>query len=75
MRVLLAVNHVRMPWKNGGGETVEVAITPANASREDFARRGSVPKYPPLVRSRRFRPWTADLLSSMGNDSACKRSA
>jgi len=46
MRVLLADSHVRMPWKNGGGETTEVAIAPAGASLEDFAWRISMAKVP-----------------------------
>jgi len=29
----------RMPWRNGGGETIELAIAPAGASLEDFAWR------------------------------------
>ena len=28
-----------MPWKNGGGSTVELAISPADAGLEDFAWR------------------------------------
>ena len=28
-----------MPWKNGGGETLELAIAPAGAGLEDFAWR------------------------------------
>ncbi len=29
---LKAENHRRMPWKNGGGVTVEIAIHPQGAS-------------------------------------------
>lgn len=46
MRVLLAKNYIRMPWKNGGGETVEIAIAPAGASLEDFVWRISMAKVP-----------------------------
>jgi environmental stress-induced protein Ves len=28
MRVLRSVDHKRMPWKNGKGETVEIAVSP-----------------------------------------------
>lgn len=31
-----------MPWKNGGGETLEVAIFPPNASVDDFSWRISM---------------------------------
>lgn len=33
---LKAENHRRMPWKNGGGVTVEIAIHPQNASVDNF---------------------------------------
>jgi len=46
MLVLLSRNYFRMPWKNGCGETVEVAIAPAGASLEDFAWRVSMAKVP-----------------------------
>lgn len=35
-KVLKAKDHRRMPWKNGGGVTVEVAIHPINASVDNF---------------------------------------
>lgn len=34
--VLKAKEHRRMPWKNGGGVTVEIAIHPENASVDNF---------------------------------------
>ncbi|MDR6430380.1 HutD family protein [Brucella pseudogrignonensis] len=36
MRVLRSADHKRMPWKNGGGVTVEIAIHPINASVDNF---------------------------------------
>lgn len=36
MRRLGPADYRRMPWKNGGGETVELAIAPAGASLADF---------------------------------------
>lgn len=42
MKVLRASDHKRMPWKNGGGETVEIAVFPAGASVEDFDWRVSM---------------------------------
>ncbi|WP_210402875.1 HutD family protein [Thalassospira sp. MCCC 1A01428] len=42
IRVLRANNYRRMPWKNGGGETVEIAVFPANAGLDDFAWRVSM---------------------------------
>ncbi|RYG70628.1 HutD family protein, partial [bacterium] len=34
MRLLRAADHRRMAWKNGGGETAEIAVSPASASLE-----------------------------------------
>lgn len=40
--VLRASNYRRMPWKNGGGETVEVAVSPEGAALSDFDWRVSM---------------------------------
>ena len=42
MRILRAGQYTRMPWKNGGGETTEIAVHPAGASIEDFGWRVSM---------------------------------
>jgi len=42
MEVLRAGAHRRMPWKNGHGETLEIAASPAGASLDDFAWRISM---------------------------------
>lgn len=42
MRVLRADGHKRMPWKNGKGETVEIAVFPPDASVDDFDFRISM---------------------------------
>lgn len=42
MKTLRASNHKRMPWKNGGGETVEIAVFPESASLGDFDWRVSM---------------------------------
>jgi len=42
MKLLRAKNHRRMPWKNGGGVTTEIAVFPADASLEDFGWRLSM---------------------------------
>lgn len=42
MRILRADQHKRMPWKNGGGETTEIAVFPENAGLEDFDWRVSM---------------------------------
>jgi uncharacterized protein len=42
MRILRAAQHVAMPWKNGGGETREIAVHPRGASLEDFGWRISM---------------------------------
>ena len=34
MRIIRSTDYQRMPWKNGGGETTEIAVSPAGA---DFA--------------------------------------
>lgn len=42
LRLIRRADHVRMPWKNGGGETVEIAIWPPSASLSDFDWRLSI---------------------------------
>lgn len=42
MRILRAADHKRMPWKNGGGETVEIAVFPESAGLSDFDWRVSM---------------------------------
>lgn len=42
MQILRAASHRRMPWKNGGGETVEVAVSPQGATLGDFDWRVSM---------------------------------
>ncbi len=41
-RVLKASSYRRMPWKNGGGETVEIAVSPPDAALSDFDWRVSM---------------------------------
>ncbi len=42
MKILRASTYKRMPWKNGGGETVEIAVFPEKASLSDFDWRVSM---------------------------------
>jgi len=42
MKILRSADHKRMPWKNGGGETVEIAISPLGAGLADFDWRVSM---------------------------------
>lgn len=42
MRVLRSVDHKRMPWKNGKGETVEIAVSPPGATVDNFDWRISM---------------------------------
>ncbi len=42
MMLLRSDHHRRMPWKNGGGETVEIAVSPAGAGLADFDWRVSM---------------------------------
>ncbi|KQO77167.1 HutD family protein [Rhizobium sp. Leaf262] len=42
MTLYRASEHKRMPWKNGGGETVEIAVFPPDASVDDFDSRISM---------------------------------
>src|SRR5260221_551419 len=37
MRIIRAANYRRMQWKNGGGETTEIAVSPPGAALDDFA--------------------------------------
>lgn len=41
-RLLRNADHRRMPWKNGGGETVEVIVHPHGAGLSDFGWRVSM---------------------------------
>jgi len=36
MRIIRSADYRTMPWKNGGGETVEIAIWPPDASLDGF---------------------------------------
>ncbi|AYG60975.1 HutD/Ves family protein [Rhizobium jaguaris] len=42
MKLLRASDHKRMPWKNGGGETVEIAVSPEGAGLAEFDWRVSM---------------------------------
>lgn len=42
MKHLRAADHRRMPWKNGGGETAEIAVHPAGADLAAFDWRVSM---------------------------------
>ena len=42
MKLYRASEHKRMPWKNGGGETVEIAVFPSGAGVDDFDWRISM---------------------------------
>ena len=42
MRILRASDHKRMPWKNGGGETTEIAVFPEHAGLDQFDWRVSM---------------------------------
>ncbi|WP_064695576.1 HutD/Ves family protein [Rhizobium aegyptiacum] len=42
MRILRAGDYKRMPWKNGGGETVEIAVSPEDAALAGFDWRVSM---------------------------------
>lgn len=44
MHILRAVDYKQMPWKNGGGVTTEIAVSPANAAVDDFHWRISMAK-------------------------------
>lgn len=42
MRLIRAKDYRRMPWKNGGGETIEIAIYPKGADTSNFDWRVSM---------------------------------
>ncbi|MDB5556388.1 MAG: HutD-family protein [Rhizobium sp.] len=44
MRILRASHYKVMPWKNGGGETTEIAVSPEGAGLADFDWRVSMAK-------------------------------
>lgn len=44
MRLLKTQDYPRMPWKNGGGETVQIAAFPPEASLDTFHWRVSMAK-------------------------------
>lgn len=41
-RLLKPVDYVRMPWKDGGGQTTEIAVHPAGATLANFDWRLSI---------------------------------
>ena len=42
MRILRAAEYRSMPWKNGGGVTTEIVVSPAGAGLDDFDWRVSM---------------------------------
>jgi environmental stress-induced protein Ves len=42
LRILRATRYLSMPWKNGGGVTTEIAVSPAGAGLDDFDWRVSM---------------------------------
>ncbi|PWJ86097.1 hypothetical protein C8D77_12435 [Mesorhizobium loti] len=42
MRILRAAEYRSMPWKNGGGVTTEIAVSPTGAGLDDFGWRVSM---------------------------------
>jgi environmental stress-induced protein Ves len=46
MRILRASDHRQMPWKDGGGVTTQIAISPPGATVGDFNWRVSMAKVP-----------------------------
>lgn len=42
MRLLRPADYRRMPWKNGGGETIEIAVSPDGAALDAFDWRVSM---------------------------------
>ena len=42
LKIVRAADHRHMPWKNGGGETTEIAVFPQAAGLDDFDWRVSM---------------------------------
>lgn len=42
MRIIRAAEYRRMRWKNGGGETIEIAVSPPDSALDDFHWRVSM---------------------------------
>jgi uncharacterized protein len=70
MRILRATDYRRMPWKNGGGETVEIAIAPEGASLESFAWRISMAQVASSGPFSRF-PGVDRTLAVLGRSGIC----
>ena len=77
MRILRAGDHRQMPWKNGGGVTTEVAISPPDATVSNFDWRISMAKVPasgPFSAfaniERVLAVLDGEMLLTIGNDSA-----
>ena len=60
MRLLRAADRVAVPWKNGGGVTHDVIVSPAGATLDDFdwrisiaeiARSGPFSRFPGIDRT------------------------
>ena len=47
LRVIRAAECQTMPWKNGGGETTEIAVFPSGAGLDDFEWRISMASWQP----------------------------
>ena len=58
-RLLKPADYVRMPWKNGGGQTTEIVVHPAGATLAEFDWRVSIADVDadgPFSQLRRRRP-------------------
>ncbi|MBM1171503.1 HutD/Ves family protein [Microvirga arabica] len=44
MRVVPSTSYRRMPWKNGGGETIEILVSPEGSTLDTFEWRVSMAK-------------------------------
>lgn len=42
MRLIRSASYRRQPWKNGGGETIEIAAHPVGATTDNFDWRISM---------------------------------
>lgn len=80
MRLIRKEKYRRQPWKNGGGETIEIAVSPPGASTDNFDWRvsmarvesdGAFSSFPSIDRTLTVLEGQGVVLSVEGSVEAC----